>query len=275
MDPVSRFNDAYDYIRKQHLSSPEIGIVLGTGLGDLVNEIKIEKQIPYNFIPHFPISTVESHFGKLIFGTIGNKHVVAMQGRFHAYEGYTMEQITFPLRILKMLGVKHLFISNAAGGLNLEYKKGDLVIIDDHINLQSENPLTGPNRIEFGPRFPDMSQPYNTELMQKAFEVAKRENIRAHKGIYVAVTGPNLETRAEYRYLRRIGADVVGMSTVPEVIVANHMGIKPLAISVVTDECNPDDLHPVNVEEIIAVAKATEPKLTIILKELILSLAEE
>lgn len=272
MDPVSRFNDAYDYIRKQNITMPEIGIVLGTGLGGLVNEINIEKQIPYNFIPHFPISTVESHFGKLIFGKLGDKAVVAMQGRFHAYEGYTMEQITFPIRILKMLGIKYLFISNAAGGLNLAYKKGDLVIIDDHINLQAENPLTGPNRIEFGPRFPDMSQPYHVALMNKASEIAKRENIRVHKGVYAAVTGPNLETRAEYRYLRTIGADVVGMSTVPEVIVSNHMGIKPLAISVVTDECNPDDLQPVNIAEIIEVAKATEPKLTLILKELILSL---
>ncbi len=273
MVPVSQFNEAYDYIRKQNTTSPEIGIVLGTGLGGLVGEMQIEKQIPYNFIPHFPISTVESHFGKLIFGKIGDKRVVAMQGRFHAYEGYSMEQITFPLRILKMLGIKYLFISNAAGGINLSYKKGDLVIIDDHINLQTANPLTGPNRIEFGPRFPDMSQPYNTELMEKAFLVANRENIRIHKGVYAAVTGPNLETRAEYRYLRTIGADVVGMSTVPEVIVANHMGIKPLAISVVTDECNPDKLQPVNVAEIIAVAKATEPKLTTILKEVILSLA--
>lgn len=272
MDPVSRYNDAYDYIRRQNISMPEIGIVLGTGLGGLVEEMEIEKKIPYNFIPHFPISTVESHFGKLIFGKIGGRSIVAMQGRFHAYEGYSMEQITFPIRVLKMLGIKYLFISNAAGGLNLSYKKGDLVIIDDHINLQADNPLTGPNRIEFGPRFPDMSQPYNTELIDKAMAIAQKHNISIHKGVYAAVMGPNLETRAEYRYLRTIGADVVGMSTVPEVIVSNHMGIKPLAISVVTDECNPDDLHPVDVSEIIEVAKATEPNLTIILKEVIMGL---
>ena len=272
MELMEMLKEAYDYLKKQTDSRPKIGIVLGTGLGGLVKEIKIEKQIPYNFIPYFPISTVESHFGMLIFGKIGEYDVVAMQGRFHYYEGYSMHQITFPLRILKMLGIETLFISNAAGGLNPAYKKGDLMILDDHINLQTSNPLIGPNRPEFGPRFPDMSAPYDKELITKAMEFAQVSNIAAHTGVYVAVTGPNLETRAEYRFLRTIGADVVGMSTVPEVIVANHMGLRTFAISVITDECNPDTLAPVKVEEIIRVAKEAEPSLTKILKHLILSL---
>lgn len=272
MDVFESLNNAYEYIMRQNVTEPTVGIILGTGLGGLVNEIEIEKQIPYNFIPHFPISTVESHFGKLIFGKLGDKQIVAMQGRFHFYEGYSMQQITFPLRVLKMLGIKTIFISNAAGGLNPAYRKGDIMVIDDHINLQVANPLIGPNRPEFGPRFPDMSRPYDKALIQKAMDYAAAEGITAHKGVYVAVPGPNLETRAEYRFLRTIGADVVGMSTVPEVIVANHMGLKTFAISVITDECNPDDLKPVNVEEIISVANQAEPKLTKILKQLILDL---
>lgn len=263
------YNEAYDYIRKMYAEDLDIGIVLGTGLGGLIREIDEEKTIPYNFIPHFPISTVESHFGKLIFGKIGEKKVVAMQGRFHYYEGYSMQEITFPLRVLKMLGIKALFISNAAGGMNLSYKKGDLMIIEDHINLQPANPLAGPNLDSFGPRFPDMSQPYDTELIHRAQAIADEEEYRVHKGVYVAVTGPNLETRAEYRYLKMIGADVVGMSTVPEVIVANHMGLKTFAISVITDECDPDNLQPIDVEEIIRVAGEAEPRLTFILSKLI------
>ena len=247
-----RINEAFDYIRKMTPNTPKIGIVLGTGLGGLVSEIEIEKSIPYNFIPHFPISTVESHFGRLIFGTIKGLSVVAMQGRFHYYEGYSMQEITFPVRILKKLGVETIFISNAAGGLNPEYRQGDLMVIDDHINLQSENPLAGPNMESFGPRFPDMSQPYDPSLMEMAQEFARENEIRLHKGVYVAVNGPNLETRAEYRFLRQIGADVVGMSTVPEVIVARHMDLRVFAISVITDECDPDNLKPVDVEEIIA-----------------------
>jgi purine-nucleoside phosphorylase len=269
MDALEQLNEAYEHIRKQISGEPEIGIILGTGLGKLVDEIKIEKTIPYNFIPHFPISTVESHFGKLIFGTIGDQKIVAMQGRFHFYEGYNMQQITFPLRVLKMLGIKTLFISNAAGGMNLDYKKGDLMIIDDHINLQGHNPLIGPNRAEFGPRFPDMSQPYDKDLIQKALEYGKSQNFRVHTGVYVAVTGPQLETRAEYRFLRMIGGDAVGMSTVPEVIVAHHMGLKTFAMSVITDECNPENLSKVDVSEIIAVANEAEPRLTQILKYLI------
>lgn len=267
---MKEIQDAVDYIRQHYPSvSAEIGIVLGTGLGGLATEIKVEKEMSYNFIPHFPTSTVESHFGKLIFGTMGGKKVVAMQGRFHYYEGYSLQQITFPIRVMKLLGVKALFISNAAGGINLSYKRGDLMILDDHINLQPENPLIGRNVEEFGPRFPDMSRPYDPELIRMAQAFAKEENIRAHTGVYVAVTGPNLETRAEYRFLRMAGADVVGMSTVPEVIVANHMGLKTFAISVVTDECDPDNLRPINVEEIIATAKESEPLLTRILSRMI------
>ncbi len=271
MDILEKLKEAYEYLKKQTNSRPKVGIILGTGLGGLVKEIQVEKQIPYNFIPHFPISTVESHFGMMIFGKIGEIDVVAMQGRFHFYEGYSMQQITFPLRILKLLGTETLFISNAAGGLNPAYQKGDLMIIDDHINLQNSNPLIGPNRNEFGPRFPDMSAPYDKSLITNAREFAQANNITAHTGVYIAVTGPNLETRAEYRFLRQIGGDVVGMSTVPEVIVANHMGLRTFAISVITDECNPDTLVPVKVEEIIKVATEAEPNLTKILKYLIVS----
>lgn len=266
---MENINEAVSYIQAHYDQQPEIGIVLGTGLGGLVSEIAVEKELGYNFIPHFPVSTVESHFGKLIFGTLGGKKVVAMQGRFHFYEGYSMATIAFPIRVMKKLGIHTLYISNAAGGMNLEYKKGDLMILDDHINLQPSNPLIGSNLEEFGPRFPDMSQPYDREMIAQAERIAQEEGIRAHTGVYVSVTGPNLETRAEYRYLRLIGADVVGMSTVPEVIAANHMGLKTFAISVVTDECDPDHLEPVNVQDIIATAAEAEPKLTRILSRMI------
>jgi purine-nucleoside phosphorylase len=251
---------------------PEVGIILGTGLGGLVNEIEVEKQLLYANIPDFPISTLEFHSGKLIFGTLAGKKVVAMQGRLHYYEGYTMQQITFPVRVMKMLGIKTLCVSNASGSLNPAFKKGDLMVIDDHINLQHLNPLIGRNEDELGPRFPDMSQPYQREFIKKALDIAKANNIICHKGVYVAVTGPNLETRAEYRYLRIIGGDAVGMSTVPEVIVANHMGLPVFAISVLTDEGFPEELKPVSLEEILAVAYEAEPKLTLILKNLIAGL---
>ena len=251
---------------------PEVGIILGTGLGGLVSEIEVEKQLMYSNIPDFPISTLEFHSGKLIFGTLGGVKVVAMQGRLHYYEGYSMQQITFPVRVMKMLGIKTLFVSNASGALNPSFKKGDLMVIEDHISLQPENPLVGRNDAELGPRFPDMSEPYKHNLIDKALTIAKKNNIICHKGVYVAVTGPNLETRAEYRYLRIIGGDAVGMSTVPEVIVANHMGLPVFAISVLTDEGFPEVLKPVSVEEIIAVAMAAEPQLTLILKELIAGL---
>jgi purine-nucleoside phosphorylase len=266
---MERFMEAVTYIRQHYSDQPQVGIVLGTGLGGLINEIKIEKEIAYNFIPHFPVSTVESHFGKLIFGTIGDKKVVAMQGRLHYYEGYNMAEITYPIRVMHLLGIRSLYISNAAGGMNLDYQKGDLVIIDDHINLQAENPLAGPNIPEFGPRFPDMSRPYDPKMIERAVAIAREEGIRAHIGVYVGVAGPNLETRAEYRFLRMIGADVVGMSTVPEVIVANHMALRTFAISVVTDICDPDHLEPANVPDIISTAMKAEPKLTRILSRMI------
>ncbi|MES2268206.1 MAG: purine-nucleoside phosphorylase [Bacteroidota bacterium] len=251
---------------------PEVGIILGTGLGALVNEIEVEKQLMYSNIPDFPMSTLEFHSGKLIFGTLGGKKVVAMQGRLHYYEGYSMQQITFPVRVMKMLGIKTLFVSNASGSLNPDIKKGDLMIIEDHINLQPMNPLIGRNNDELGPRFPDMSEPYRHDLIEKGLGIAKANNITCHKGVYVAVTGPNLETRAEYKYLRIIGGDIVGMSTVPEVIVANHMGLPVFAISVITDEGFTEVLNPVSLEEILKVAREAEPKLTTILKELIAGL---
>src|SRR5476651_992308 len=248
---------------------PEIGIILGTGLGGLVTEMEIEKQMMYSNIPDFPISTLEFHSGKLIFGKLAGKNVVAMQGRLHYYEGYSMQQITFPVRVMKMLGIKTLFVSNASGALNPAYRKGDLMVIEDHINLQPDNPLLGRNESELGPRFPDMSEPYKHDMIDKALAIAKANNIVCHKGVYVAVTGPNLETRAEYKYLRIIGGDAVGMSTVPEVIVANHMGLPVFAISVLTDEGFTDVLEPVLVEDILATATEAEPKMTLILKELI------
>ncbi|HTN19261.1 MAG TPA: purine-nucleoside phosphorylase [Pelobium sp.] len=252
--------------------NPEIGIILGTGLGGLVTEIEVEYQLMYSNIPNFPISTLEFHSGKLIFGTLAGKKVVAMQGRLHYYEGYNMKQITFPVRVLKMLGIHKLFVSNASGALNPDFRKGDLMIIEDHINLQPDNPLIGRNYEDLGPRFPDMSAPYSADLIEKGLAIAKAQNITCHKGVYVSVIGPNLETKAEYRYLRIIGADAVGMSTVPEVIVANHMSLPVFAISVLTDEGFPEVLQPVSVEEIIKIATAAEPKLTKILKELILQL---
>lgn len=258
--------EALAVIRKHTSSKPEIGIVLGTGLGDLANEIDKEVEIPYQDIPHFPLSTVESHAGKLIFGTLSGRPVVAMQGRFHYYEGYSMKQITFPIRVMKFLGVHTVLISNAAGGMNPLFRKGDLMVIVDHINLLGDNPLIGPNDDELGPRFPDMSEPYSKELIALAEEVALEEKIKIQKGVYVAVAGPNLETRAEYRFLRAIGADAVGMSTVPEVIVARHMNLRVFAVSVITDECFPDALQPVDVEDIIRTANEAQPYLTRLMK---------
>ena len=270
---LQALNESIKYIKhKIGDFEPKIGIVLGTGLGALVNEIEVQHSIMYASIPNFPISTLEFHSGKLIFGTLQGKKVVAMQGRLHYYEGYSMQQISFPIRAMKILGIKHLFVSNAAGSLNPAFKKGDLMIINDHINLQPESPLRGINYADFGPRFPDMSQPYNKELITKGLKIAQQENINCHQGVYVSVTGPNLETRAEYKYLRIIGGDAVGMSTVPEVIVANHMSIPVFAISVLTDEGFPEDLQPVSLEEIIATAAKAEPQMTKILSQLISTL---
>ncbi len=266
---ISKIKETIEVIRNKVSGDFTIGIILGTGLGGLVNEIKIEYQFDYSELPHFPLSTVESHNGKLIFGTIDGKKVVAMQGRFHFYEGYSMQQITFPVRVMKFLGVKTLLVSNACGGMNPQYRRGDIMIMTDHINLLGDNPLIGKNEDELGPRFPDMSESYNLELIKIAENAAIENKIKVQKGVYIAVPGPNLETKAEYRFLRATGADVVGMSTVPENIVANHMGMNVLGISIVTDECFPDSLKPVNVEEIIAAAMGAEPKMTLIMKEVV------
>ncbi|MER3523230.1 MAG: purine-nucleoside phosphorylase [Ignavibacteria bacterium] len=268
-DLRKRIDEAIGFLRTKTKLQPSVGIILGTGLGGLVKEITPEIMIDYREIPHFPVSTVESHFGRLIFGTLAGNNVVAMQGRFHYYEGYSMQQVTFPVRVMKFLGVDTVLISNAAGGMNPQFRKGSIMIITDHINLQGDNPLIGPNDDTLGPRFPDMSEPYNKALIGLAEEVALELKIRVERGVFVAVAGPNLETRAEYRFLRWIGADAVGMSTVPETIVANHMGMRVLGFSIITDECFPDALQPANLAEIIAVAAATEPKLTAIMKKVV------
>lgn len=266
---IKKIEETLSVIHRHTKDEYPIGIILGTGLGGLVKEIKIDHRIDYGELPHFPLSTVESHHGNLIFGSISDKKVVAMQGRFHYYERYTMQQISYPVRVMKFLGVKTLLVSNACGGMNPSYRKGDVMLMADHINLLGDNPLIGPNENELGPRFPDMSEPYSLDLIHLAEKVAKENNIKVQKGVYVAVPGPNLETKAEYKFLREIGADVVGMSTIPENIVANHMGMKVMGISIVTDECFPETLKPVNVEEIIAAAMAAEPKMTLIMKEVI------
>ncbi len=259
---MDQFNETVNFLKAEGIDAPAIGIVLGTGLGGLVSEIDIIKEIDYDKIPHFPVSTVESHHGKLIYGTIANKKVLVMQGRFHYYEGYNMQEITFPIRVMKLLGVQNLLISNAAGAVNLAFQKSSLMLITDHINLYPANPLIGKNLDNFGPRFPDMSEPYSNVLNDKLRAIAKEKDIQLHEGVYVPVTGPNLETRAEYRMIRMLGGDAVGMSTVPEVIVANHMSLPCCAISVLTDECDPDNLKPVGLDEILAAAAIAEPQLT-------------
>ena len=254
-------DEATRAVRSRWSGTAEIGLVLGTGLGALAGEIEAEATIPYPEIPHFPHSTVDSHKGQLVCGLLGGRRVVAMEGRFHLYEGYTTAQVTFPIRVLKELGCSTLIVSNAAGGMNPLYAKGDLIVLDDHINLMGVNPLIGPNDDRLGPRFPDMIAPYDRALQELALRVALEERIVAHRGVYVGVTGPNLETRAEYRLLRALGADVVGMSTVPEVLVAVHAGLKVLGFSIVTDLCLPDALEPARIEDILAVAREAEGKL--------------
>jgi len=261
--------ESLEFIRTRTTAKPTIGIILGTGLGGLVKEIKQEVVIDYATIPHFPISTVESHHGKLIFGILAGKKIVAMQGRFHMYEGYNLKQVTFPIRVMKFLGVKSILVSNAAGALNPLFKKGDVMLISDHINLLGDNPLIGPNDDEIGPRFPDMSEAYDKELIGLAEHAALDLKIRVQKGVYVAMQGPSLETKSEYRFLRTIGADAVGMSTVPEDIVAVHMGMRVLGFSILTDECFPDALKPALLEEILKVATKAEPKMTAIMKEVV------
>ena len=261
-DPLE---EAVRYLRDKGIADPIAGVILGTGLHDLLNHMNVEQVIPYTDIPHFPVSTVEFHKGNLICGTVADRQVLVMQGRFHYYEGYSMQQVVFPVRAMRQLGICNLLITNAAGGINLSYKKGDLVLISDHINLQTANPLTGSNDDALGPRFPDMSQPYSSQLNRLLFEQAAALNVELKQGVYAAVNGPNLETRAEYRYLKTIGADLVGMSTVPEVIAAAHMSLPCAAVSVVTDECEPDHLQPVDISEIIATAAAADKKLSALL----------
>ncbi|MCX2718136.1 purine-nucleoside phosphorylase [Lentiprolixibacter aurantiacus] len=264
-----QLQESVSYLRKKGFENPEIGIVLGTGLGQMVDEIESPIVAHYHNIPFFPLATVEFHSGKLIFGTLMGKKVVMMSGRFHLYEGYAFTDVTYPIRVMRLLGIQKLFISNAAGAVNLNFKKGDIMLIDDHINLQGGSPLAFKNVAEFGDRFVDMSQPYDVEMKKKVVEIAKKENISLQQGVYAAVVGPQLESRAEYRMLKIIGADAVGMSTVPEVIVANHLRLPVIAVSVLTDECDPDNLEPVNIKEILDVAAKTEPKMIKLFKELI------
>jgi purine-nucleoside phosphorylase len=265
---LEQLNTTILSLRDKGITNPEVGIILGTGLGKLVDEIRVEQEIEYADIPHFPVSTVEYHKGKLVYGMLAGIKVLAMQGRFHYYEGYSMQQITFPIRVMKLLGVNRLLISNAAGAMNLNMKKGELMLIEDHINFLPANPLIGKNNDELGPRFTDMSQPYSEEMNNQLVEIANSHNITLHRGVYVAVMGPNLETRAEYRMFGQF-ADAVGMSTVPEVIVANHMGLPCAAISVITDECDPDNLQPMDINEIIMMAGKAEDNLIVLFKELI------
>lgn len=265
---IKIIEEAVASIRKQISFIPKIGIILGTGLGQLVHKLEIESTISYDKIPHFPVSTVEGHSGKLIFGKLSGKDVVVMQGRFHYYEGYSMQQVTFPVRVMKKLGIQKLFISNAAGALNPDHRLSELMLLNDHINLFPENPLRGKNDDELGPRFPDMFEPYDKKLCNQAKYVAGVLEIKLHEGVYAGVPGPNLETPAEYRYLRTIGADAVGMSTIPEAIVARHMHLPVMAVSVLTDLCMPGYLEPISIEKVLAAAAAAEPDLTNLLTEL-------
>jgi len=273
-DLMSSFREAHGAVRARCGVEPMVGIILGTGLGGLAREIQVEASIPYDEIPHFPLSTVESHEGRLLLGTLAGTPVAAMQGRLHLYEGYTPQEVTFPVRVMKLLGVQILVVSGACGGMNPLWKPGELVLLNDHINFLGDNPLVGPNLDELGPRFPDMSEPYDGELQELALVVASEEGIPLHQGVYVAVQGPNLETRAEYRMLRGMGADVVGMSTVPEVIVARHMGMRVLGVTIITDACLPDTLEPADVATIIKTAKRAEPSLTALVRGVVARLSK-
>jgi len=266
---LTQFKESVAFIKTRTSVEPTIGIILGTGLGGLVKEINVIDEIPYQDIPNFPVSTVESHSGKLIFGELGGKKVVAMQGRFHFYEGYDMKQVTFPVRVMKLLGIERLFVSNASGGVNPDFIVGEIMIQNDHINLFPAHPLIGKNFDELGPRFPDMSEPYDPEMIDLAKKIAAENDIRVAVGTYAGLTGPTLETPAEYGYVRAIGADAVGMSTVPEVIVARHMDIPCFAISIITDLGVPGKIQKVSVQDVIEVASRQEPKMTLIMRELI------
>ncbi|HKP48462.1 MAG TPA: purine-nucleoside phosphorylase [Gemmatimonadales bacterium] len=264
-----RIQEAAAVVRGRSPLEPEVGIILGTGLGGLADEISVDASIPYESLPGFPLSTVESHAGRLLLGRMGKRPVVAMQGRFHRYEGYGLAEVTFPVRVMRALGAQTLVVSNACGGMNPLWEPGDLVLLSDHINLLGDNPLIGANDDRLGPRFPDMSDPYDAELRALTRTLAADLGIRLREGVYVAVPGPNLETRAEYRMLRAMGADVVGMSTVPEVIVASHAGMRTVGISIITDQCLPDALEPANIERIIDTAKRAEPSLTRLIARLV------
>ena len=261
-----------DYLIEKGFDTPEIGIILGTGLGQLTEELEVISEVSYNHIPNFPTATVEFHKGKLIYGNLEGKKVIVMQGRFHVYEGYTLQDVTYPVRVMKALGINTLLVSNASGAINLNFKKGELMLIDDHINLQGGSPLAFKGVETLGERFVDMSAPYDLDINAKFKSIAKANNIKLHEGVYASVVGPQLETRAEYRMLKILGADAVGMSTVPEVIVANHLNLKVAAVSVLTDECDPDNLKPVDISEIIAMANRAEPDMIVLFKELIKSL---
>jgi purine-nucleoside phosphorylase len=264
-----QIEDAKSFIQARWKGSPSVGIILGTGLGGLAQDIKAEAELAYGDIPHFPKSTAPSHKGQLVCGQLGGKTVAAMEGRFHFYEGYSLQKITFPVRVMKALGCQTLIVSNACGGMNPQWEKGDIMLIDDQINLLGDNPLIGPNDDRLGDRFPDMSRPYDADLIALAQRIAMEEKIAVQKGVFVAVPGPCLETRAEYRFLRGIGADVVGMSTVPEVIVGVHAKMRILGLSVITDQCLPDALEPANLADIIAVANASEKKLRVLVRRLV------
>jgi purine-nucleoside phosphorylase len=264
-----QLDESVAYLKSKGFEAPEIGIVLGTGLGRLVDEIKDAIEVHYNHIPFFPLATVEFHTGKLLYGTFEGKKVVVMQGRFHLYEGYDLIDVTYPIRVLHQLGIQKLFISNAAGAINLDFKKGDMMLLEDHINLQGGSPLAFKNVSQFGDRFVDMAEPYDVEMRKKMMVIAKKENISLKEGVYASVVGPQLETRAEYRMIKILGADAVGMSTVPEVIVANQLRLPIIAVSVLTDECDPDNLQPINIQEIIRIAAKTEPKMVKLFRELI------
>ncbi|HET7361049.1 MAG TPA: purine-nucleoside phosphorylase [Salinimicrobium sp.] len=266
---INTLEETTDYLQRRGFENPEIGIILGTGLGNLVEDLEIISEVSYNHIPGFPTATVEFHKGKLIFGKLEGKKVVVMQGRFHIYEGYSLWGVTYPVRIMKRLGIKNLLISNASGSINPNFKKGEMMLIDDHINLQGGSPLAFHGVEQLGSRFTDMSCPYNQKINSLLEDIASKNNIKLHKGVYASVVGPQLETRAEYKYLKIIGADAVGMSTVPEVIVANHLDIPVSAVSVITDEGDPDDLKPVDIQDILAMAAKAEPNMILLFKELL------
>lgn len=269
---IKYIKETTEYLQSKGFESPEIGIILGTGLGKLIDDIEILQEVSYNHIPNFPTATVEFHKGKLIYGMLSGKKVIVMQGRFHLYEGYSLQDVTYPVRIMHRLGIKTLLISNASGAVNLDFKKGELMLIEDHINLQGGSPLAFKGVEHLGSRFTDMSAPYNIQINQKLEKLAKEKEVHLHKGVYASVVGPQLETRAEYRYLKIIGADAVGMSTVPEVIVANHLELPVAAVSVLTDECDPDNLDRIDIDEIIAMAAKAEPNMILLFKELIKNL---